>query len=358
MAPLKLRDRDAVITKEGLIFRVFGYAHPPNAYVCDAEYAPSAIFQSDNPKALRNKGDRVFYKFYEDEGWGFLQRNYSQYLIFHAMLQTKVVGVDQSGISEVRKPEEELAKLLAEESKDELVTATKSVLDLTFQSSSLSSKNFGVFGSMLHGFHNPKFSDIDLTVYGRRNIAKQLETLQESYASPDSLFRNEFETDESIRGKNWRFINYNSEEFLRHQRRKVIYALFNDKNSGRIIKAEFEPVKDWSEISNEYNPETRIVHKGWIKMVARITDDEDALFMPAVYGVEPLEVLNGPREAEDVKRIVSYLEEFRLQAKRDEQVYVEGNLEKVVASKGSYYQITLTYCPRYYEQVLKSLKAR
>ena len=41
MATLKLRDRDAIQTAEGLIFRVFGYSHPKDAYICDAEYASS-----------------------------------------------------------------------------------------------------------------------------------------------------------------------------------------------------------------------------------------------------------------------------------------------------------------------------
>ena len=49
----------------------------------------------------------------------------------------------------------------------------------------------------------------------------------------------------------------------------------------------------------------------------------------------------------------SYMEEFRQQAKKDETVIVEGNLEEVVSPKGSFHQVTLTYCPRYYEQVLK-----
>jgi hypothetical protein len=47
------------------------------------------------------------------------------------------------------------------------------------------------------------------------------------------------------------------------------------------------------------------------------------------------------------------MEEFRQQAQKDETVIVEGNLEKVASQKESFYQVTLTYCPRYYEQVLK-----
>jgi predicted nucleotidyltransferase len=140
---------------------------------------------------------------------------------------------------------------------------------------------------------------------------------------------------------------------LWHQRRKAIYALFNAEKNRRIIKTEFEPVKDWNEIRNEYNPETRILQKGWVRMTARISEDSDAPFIPSTYGVEPLEVLSEARDALEVSRVVSYMEEFRMQAFKDEKVFVEGNLEEVAAPHGRVHQVVLTYCPRYYEQVLK-----
>jgi predicted nucleotidyltransferase len=223
------------------------------------------------------------------------------------------------------------------------------------QSSGLSDKNFGVFGSMLHDFHHPKFSDIDLVVYGRKENAKTRETLQSLYADDTSGFRNEFGTDEAMKGKQWRFKNYSVKEFVWHQKRKHIYGLFKDTKSGRIIKAEFEPVKAWNEIFSEYDAEARIRQKGWVKINARVTADADAPFIPSVYAIEPLEVVSGTREALDAVRVLSYMEEFRLQAQKDEVVCVEGSLEEVVSPKGSFHQVTLTYCPRYYEQVLKVL---
>jgi predicted nucleotidyltransferase len=54
MANVKLRDRDGIVTAEGVIFRVMGYSHPRNAYICDTEYASADIFQSKDPRALRN----------------------------------------------------------------------------------------------------------------------------------------------------------------------------------------------------------------------------------------------------------------------------------------------------------------
>jgi predicted nucleotidyltransferase len=82
-------------------------------------------------------------------------------------------------------------------------------------------------------------------------------------------------------------------------------------------------------------------------------DDSEAPFMPSIYHVEAVKIVEGPR-VEDLRRVVSYLEEFRMQAWRGETVYAEGNLERVETRGGEgFHQITLTYGPRYYEQVLK-----
>ncbi|MEM3627503.1 MAG: hypothetical protein QXZ25_05705, partial [Candidatus Bathyarchaeia archaeon] len=97
MARLRLRDRDAIVTHEGLIFRVFGYTHPPDAFICDLEYAPAGLFRSKNPKALRCGG---FCKFYEDEAWRFIQEKFPQYLIPHEPLGRQVMGVRHGDVAE------------------------------------------------------------------------------------------------------------------------------------------------------------------------------------------------------------------------------------------------------------------
>jgi predicted nucleotidyltransferase len=350
---LTLRDRDAAITREGLILRVFGYSHPPLAFICDAEYASAEIFTSNDPRAPRNGGNQAFYKFYNDEGWKLVSARFPQYTVFHEMLGQRVVGIKQNDIAEVRKPEERLQALIAAEAKDELQDATQQVLDIVQQRSGLSAANFGVFGSMLHGFHHPKLSDIDLIVYGMRENAKIRETLAALYADEGSGFKNEFSSDDAVQGKKWRFKNYSVKEFIWHQKRKQIYGLFNDAKSGRTIKAEFEPVKAWSEIASEYDSKARILRKDWVKITARITTDTEAPFIPSVYGIKPITVLSGTRDALEAVRVVSYMEEFRAQAQKDETVCIEGNLEEVITPRGNYHQIALTYCPRYYEQVLK-----
>lgn len=357
MAILRLRDRDAVITQEGLIFRVFGYAHPQDGFICDAEYAPAELFKSKNRKAFRTDGRRVFYKFYEDEGWNFVKNNFPNYMIFHEPLGINVVGIKCSSVKAVRNPQKTLKMLLKEEPKDELLKALQKVLEITVKHSSLNVEDFGVFGSLLHGFYHPKFSDIDITVYGSNNLKLLRETLQELYVDENSFFMNEFENDAAIKGKRWRFKNISPKEFLWHQKRKLIYGVFYDDMSKRTIKVEFEPVKSWSEISNEYYEIKKITREGWIRAVLQIVDDSEAPFIPSIYHTETLKIVNGLK-VEDIARITSYLEEFRMQAWKDETVYVEGNLEKVETWDGRcFHQITLTYGPRYYEQVLKVVKS-
>jgi len=354
MANIKLRDRDAIHTSEGLIFRVFGYSHPEDAFVCDAEYASEKIFRSFDPRAPRTGRKELFYKFYNDEGLKLLVKHYPQYLIFHEMLGLKIVGVPKSIIIEARKPQERLQELLDAGPTDQLLSATERVLGISIENTGLKSSDFGVFGSMLHGFHHPKYSDIDLTIYGKAENAKMRQTMAELYSDSSSGLRNEFESEDVMKGKTWRFINFEVSDFVWHQRRKMIYGLYDDTSiSGRVIKAEFEPVKAWSEIKSEYHKQARINQKGWVKLKARITVDDEAPFIPSIYGIEPLEVLSGSKEALAAVRVFSYMEEFRQQVQKDEIVIVEGNLEEVTSSSESFWQITLTYCPRYYEQVLK-----
>ena len=111
-----------------------------------------------------------------------ISKKYPQYLINHEMLGLKIVGVPQSAIMEARKPPERLAALLKAGPTDPLLAAMERVLGIATENSGVAPQNFGVFGSMLHGFHHPKFSDIDFTIYGKAENAKMRQTLEALYA--------------------------------------------------------------------------------------------------------------------------------------------------------------------------------
>ena len=95
----------------------------------------------------------------------------------------------------------------------------------------------------------------------------------------------------------------------------------------RKVNVEFEAVKTNDEAHNEYEETVRIEKEGWIKATARVIDDSDSYFMPSIYKIELDKVLDGPK-AKNVERIISFMEEFRMQCKEDDEIIVEGNLEK------------------------------
>ncbi len=343
-----------MVTTNKMIFRVYGYSHPPHAYVCDPEYAPDNMFKSENPRAFRTNAEHVYYKFFADEGLRFVRQRCPQYLVWYEPLQTNVVGVGKRQIAETRQPNKAFQSMLLYEPMDDLLKAMHVLFEQLQQRTNLSERDFGVFGSLLHKFYHPELSDLDLIVYGKGQLKKLREILSELYHESGTPLENEFDSIGSVKEKHWKFQNYSLKEYVWHQRRKRIYAVFHPEESGRTTKAEFEPVKQWEEIENEYNPSTRITQEGWTRLMAKITDDEDAAFIPSIYRIEPTDIIQG-KHVDNIKRVISFVEEFRMQAQKDEVVLVEGNLERVETQKQTFHQVTLTYGEKYYEQTLKVL---
>lgn len=350
---MRFRDRDAPVTQEGIIFRTYGYTHPPSACFCDVEYAPAAIYTTKDPRAIRTGSEGIFYKFYFDGGLQFVQKRYPTYQLHHKALNRKLVGIQQGQAVEVRRPEARLQEILRNPPDDKLIATLLEVLDLVTDHSQLKPSQFGVFGSLCHNFYHVDYSDIDLIIYGQAGLRELRETLSDFYQQASFPIQNEFKDwDFRSSSKHWHFTSYSLQEYPAYELRKLIYAVIRSKKIGRPVKIEFEPVKNWSEIQNEYDKPLQITRVDWIKVVARVTDATSAFNMESIYEIEVLEVLDGPTP-DDIVRILSFVEEFRGQVQKDEIILVEGHLEKVTLRNRSFHQITLSYGPNYYAQTLK-----
>jgi predicted nucleotidyltransferase len=347
-----LRDRDSPVTKEGIVMRVYGYDHPLDKYICDVEYASEAIYKSDVPKALRDGGGQRYYKFYEDEGLRFVLSKYPQYTFYVPQLKKRVVAVGEDQVAEVRRPQEGLARLLNKG--DSMARASLEVLEEVLSASRLRIDDFGVFGSLLHDFYRAELSDLDFVVYGIGELAELRRALSELYQS--GSLANEFDVVDESRFAKWRFKKYTAKEYVWHQRRKMIYGVLNSKSLKRTVKFEFEPVLKWDEIVNEYEDIVDIETLGFVEALVRVVDDRYAPFMPSKYGVELVEVKSKPPIKVEPTRVVSYVEEFRMQLFKDEVGFVAGWLEEVYTRSSSFQQIVLTRREGYYEQALKLVK--
>jgi len=355
---LRLRDRDDVITPEGLIFRVLGYDHPESAWFCEPLYAPCSIFKSADSRAPRLARDGGLYlKFYGDEGWRFVMERFPAYRLLHEPLGAYLVGVRAGQVWRVRRTDEGLRAFLASGAEDPLARALVELLDELRSAGNLRTGDLGIFGSLLHGFYHPMLSDLDLVIYGRGALHEAQEALKALYASGER-FRNEFGPNWSHKGREWPWKGISPSEFVWHQARKLIYGFFLSREAGRWVKFELEPVRAWPEVVNRYDPGERVHKLGWAVVRARVADASDAPFMPAIYGLEEATFLQAPPgEVKPPKRLLCYVDEFRLQAREGEEVLAAGWLERVERAHGELWQLVLTYGPRYHEQFLKVLRA-
>jgi predicted nucleotidyltransferase len=277
---LQLRDRDDIITKEGIIFRVLGYQHPPEGWICEPIYAPKSIFSSDNPRGPRGFPETTHYKFYEDEGMTWVWKNYPFYRVYNKPLQTELIGVKKDQIADLRKTDDGLKELINEQKTgDFLAQKTLEILELVLDESGfrLKTEDFGIFGSLLHGFHHPNYSDIDFVIYGRNSLSNLLATLDNVYSrkTGNSVLKNEFDGFHKtyINQKNWRFTRMSINEYVFQERRKLIWASYADPSTNREIKIEFEPVRSFEEIKDEYSNTERITSLGWVVVEGEIVED-------------------------------------------------------------------------------------
>jgi predicted nucleotidyltransferase len=347
---MKFRDRDAPVTHDGLIFRTYGYDHSPDSCFCDLEYAPETLYTSEVSRALRDGLPTKHYKFYFDGGLRFALDHDPPYKLHHKALSRDMVGVREMQVSRVVRPDERLQGLTNGDG-DALHKTCVEIIDLVTESSSLKPSDFGVFGSLAHGFHNPRYSDVDLIIYGKKELRELRATLEDLFAS--GVLRNEFDGWTPLDPPaHWNFKHLSKEEYGLHQRRKGIYAVYDAKRLGREVKIEFEPVRRWDEVANEYDETLRIRDLGRVEAAGEVLFGDEGGFMPSVYPVR-IEEIDGDISPDEVTRVVSYVEEFRLQAEKGDHVSIRGNLEEVETRKGSFYQITLSYSREYFDQVLK-----
>ncbi|UCD44427.1 MAG: nucleotidyltransferase domain-containing protein [Candidatus Bathyarchaeota archaeon] len=352
---LRFRDRDAPVTKDGLIFRTYGYDHPPNSCFCDLEYAPDSLYQAEGTKALRQGPLNRYYKFFLDGGLKFALAQDTPYQIYHRPLGRMMVGVESGRISHIMRPEARLKELFSSDG-DALVEAAREVVYIVADNSDLRQDDFGVFGSLAHGFHSVQHSDVDLVVYGRRELSELRSTLTSLFDG--GTLENEFnDWTKYDPPHHWNFTYLTKVEYGEYQRRKLIYARYASESLGRRVNVEFEPVRRWDEVNNEYGITERIEPFGRVEARAEVLSDEEGGFMPSVYSVRVKEV-SGDVDPRDVRRVVSYVKEFRMQLEAGETALIRGNLERVVTRDEEFHQIALSYGPDYFDQVLKAVEPR
>jgi len=322
----RFRDRDFLQTKEGFFFCVVGPFHPSDRVISYLKYVPAKF-------GVWGKGKKRFERVMQSytipsllETFSFLERSYPHYLFYSTPYNIAMTAVPREYVAKHFKPEEKLAMLLQASTLDPLQKKLIRFTSFLAEASDVSSEFFGVTGSILLDIHQPEFSDIDVTVYSLKNSLAVKDALTEAYSVSSSAVK--------------RFKGSSLKVWCRSKARR--YPLTPDEamtiyerkwNLGFFEGTPFSihPVKLEQEVSEEYGDKT-YSPVGHATIRAVVYENVDRLFLPSVYRLREVEVLEGP-QVTDIKEAVSYESLYDNLAEIGESIAVRGKLEWVMDKK-------------------------
>jgi predicted nucleotidyltransferase len=333
----KAKDRDFIRTKEDLIFCVVGYSHPPDRLLSYLKYVPS-------DKGLWASGNLHFQRmipFYSSKvvsgTFPFLKERYPKYLFHSPVNGITFSAVPYSEVKEYYEPEEKLQELAVR--KAELDALQQKALALAEELSTESGvplSKFGVTGSILLGIHNVSMSDIDLTIYGRRNSLIIKETLTQKFEGKEGQLSqlSKEESEEWCKKKAKQFsIDIESAKSI--LRRKWNFGYYRNK------AFSIHPTKLDDEITERYGEPIYIPGEN-VELVARVEDNKQAMFNPSTYRVNEVQILDGP-QVTDLEEVVSFEGTFSDLVSAGEEIKVKGKLELVTNTRigGKYHRVVV-----------------
>ena len=320
------RDRDFLQTNEDFFFCVVGPLHPPERVISYIKYIPSesGVWGRDEKKF-----SRILQKYTIPnllETFNYLEINYPHYLFHSPVDNITITAVPHQNIKEHFKPEEKLAQLRQASQLDSLQEKLVRFTRFLEETSGVPVGSFGVTGSLLLDIHQPKFSDLDVTVYGVKDSWALHRALSENRNSEMPMKRLKGKALKDWCIKKAKQYPLSQAEASKIYERKWNLGVFEHR------WVSIHPVKLESEVTEEYGEAT--YHPcGQVTIRAIVRDNTDCLFLPSVYKIEEVKVLEGPRLGK-VTEVVSYESLYDSIAENGELIQARGKLEQV-SEKGT-----------------------
>jgi len=322
------RDRDYLITPEGFIFAVIGNLHPADRVIGYLKYVPDEFGKWGRDRQRFRRALQHYNVPSVVDSMRFLASKAPRYLFESSVDNVTLPAVPTDAIVEHLRPEERLLQLQTTERPDELEDKVLRLVGLISEESNVPAESIGVTGSILARIHDPAFSDIDLVVYGLDNALRVRNFLSEPIGTVGKLT--------GASRESWIAERVNSAPLTRQN---AIDLLIRKWNIGLFGETEFSvhAVHTEVEISKRYGDE-RYLPLGIVDATAKVIDTRESMFMPAVYGVESVD-LKGKFPAYTVNRIVSFEGLYADIAREGDQVSCRGKLERVESSSGIEHRI-------------------
>lgn len=310
------RDGDTFITRDNFIFYVFGYEHPKDRVVAFLKYIPSEYEEAFNVKKLKRVWTKGKLKFVRAEQLytannyrTFLEtfrKHFPSYVWRNPYLQKDIISVPKKQIKKIYAPNECLQILLKKKRRNKLEKIAVKLVMLLSKKAKVKLGDFGLHGSLALNMHKTD-SDMDLLIYGAQNF-RRIEKTVERLAKKGVL----------------EYVFTKRLDMVRRYRGRYKNTLFG-----------FNATRKTEEIKTKYGTLKYFPIKP-VKFYCDITDDREAMFRPAIYGIKsyvPIDKDSILTENITPTKVISMIGYYRNVAHKGERVRVSGLLEQVENTK-------------------------
>ena len=289
-------DRDFFQTREGMFFCVTGDLHPPGRITAYLKYSPATEGKWHSGEHAYRRELDYYHVRNVSKTLDFLSQKHPDYVTDCPVRGIRFSLIPKDCVDRYFDPRHGLAVILAGP-RDPLEQEVCDLVNELTDAAHIPSGSFGLTGSILIGLHNQKWSDIDLLVYGKKS-STAIRSFLNRDNSPEIQKADTQQREQWAKRVSERF--HLSLDTARHfSLRRWNYGFFQNRYFS------IHPVKTASEISEQYGDH---IYRcaGTAKIRAVISRTDESFFLPATYGVQQVQRLDGSLEGEKIKEIVTH----------------------------------------------------
>jgi predicted nucleotidyltransferase len=309
------KDRDFVETRDGLFFCVVGYVHPPGRYAAYLKYTPASAGKWARGDVAYRRELPYYHVRHVRRTLEWLETERPRYLWTDPATGLRFSHVPVDAVARYYAPERRLAEVVAGPA-DALEREARDLATLLAGAAGLPLDAFGVSGSILLGLHNPAFSDIDLLVYGA-DRTRRLRAVIDDLAG-EGLVRLPDDRRARWRADTAARFGLDAASVADLDARRWHYRLFR----GRYVS--LHPTRADDEIREAYGDRS-YAPLGRAVVEARVTNADEAMFLPAVYRVADVRWHEG--EPGSLEEVVAFEGLYSSAAEAGERILATGHLE-------------------------------
>ena len=276
------------------MFVVVGYLHPPGRVTAYLKYVPTVEGKWGRGGTRYTRTLRYYHVTQVENTYGYLRENHPDYLYDCPIRNITVSCVPLRDVKRYYDPVERVDSLIRDGPSDPLEEKLLELVEYLQGHVSVEGK-IGVTGSILTGSHNPEFSDIDITVYGREKSRRVREAVLGAREEGVIRGRSEEEVERWVAQRAEKF-PLSREELRRLAFRRWNYGFYKD------TYFSIHPTRTDDEITESYGD--YVYHRlGEVKGTAVVVDASESIYLPAIYRVSESKLRN--RDS-TISEIVSY----------------------------------------------------